>query len=109
MNNKLSKTLIEHYNTCFLTLKGLINRFQNFWNLHIFRNLLHKPWHNDIKKIIKNFEKKIEEFKEYSRKYSPKSNPKSRWMQLLLSSLHSWIKVYGAIYCFLGKNYKLIS
>jgi hypothetical protein len=28
MNNKLSKTLIKHYNTCFLRLKGFINRLQ---------------------------------------------------------------------------------
>jgi hypothetical protein len=50
MNNKLSKALIEHYNTCFLTLKGIINIFQKTWKLHIFWNVLHKPWHNNIKK-----------------------------------------------------------
>jgi hypothetical protein len=55
MNNKFSKTLIKHCNAYFLTLKEFINRFQNFWKLHIFSNLLHKPWHNNIKKIIKKF------------------------------------------------------
>ncbi len=30
MNNKLSKTLIKHCNACFLALKGLQNRLQNF-------------------------------------------------------------------------------
>ncbi len=30
MKNKPLQTFIKHYNTCFLTLKGLINRFQNF-------------------------------------------------------------------------------
>jgi hypothetical protein len=41
---------------CFLALKGLINRLQNFWQLHIFWNFLHKPWHNNIFKIIKKIE-----------------------------------------------------
>jgi hypothetical protein len=36
MDNKLSKTLIKHYNACFLALKGIINRLQNFQKLHIF-------------------------------------------------------------------------
>jgi hypothetical protein len=35
MNKKFLKTLIKHCNACFLALKGLINRFQNFWKLHI--------------------------------------------------------------------------
>jgi hypothetical protein len=56
MNNKLSTTFIRHCNACFLTLKGFINRFQNFWKLHIFWNLLHQPRHNNILKIISIFE-----------------------------------------------------
>jgi hypothetical protein len=62
MNNKLSKTLIKHYNAFFLTLKGLINRLQNFWKLLIFWNILHKPLHNNIKKIINTFEEFFETF-----------------------------------------------
>jgi hypothetical protein len=53
MNNKHSKTFIKHYNN--LTLKGFVNKFQNFWKLHIFWNILHKPWHNNILKIILKF------------------------------------------------------
>ncbi len=30
MNNKLSKAFIKHYNMWFLTLKGLINKLENF-------------------------------------------------------------------------------
>ncbi len=32
MNNKFPKTFIKHYNTCFLTLKGLIINFKTFDN-----------------------------------------------------------------------------
>jgi hypothetical protein len=56
MNNELSKALIEHCSTCFLALKGLINRLQKISKLNIFGNLLHKPSHNNMKKILKNFE-----------------------------------------------------
>jgi hypothetical protein len=45
----------EHYNAYFFTLKKLINRLQNFWQLHIFWNILYYPWHNN-NKIIKIFE-----------------------------------------------------
>jgi hypothetical protein len=85
MNNKLSKAFIKHYNVCFSALKGLINRLQNLWKLHTFWNLLHKPWHNNIFKIMKFFEIFFWKlFKEYSKKYSTKS----RWVQLVLSCLH---------------------
>jgi hypothetical protein len=47
-----------------LTLKGFINELQNFWKLHIFWNVLHKPWHNNILKFYKN-EEKFEDFKIY--------------------------------------------
>ncbi len=30
MNKKFSKTFIKDYNVCFSTLKGLINRLENF-------------------------------------------------------------------------------
>jgi hypothetical protein len=76
MNNKLSKTLIKHCNTSFLTLKGFINRLQNFWKLHIFWNLLHKPWHNNIKKIINIFELFFEILNEYLKNITPKVIPK---------------------------------
>ncbi len=46
----------------FHPLKGFINRLQNFWKLHIFWNLFHKPWHNNILKIIKKFEESFEDF-----------------------------------------------
>jgi hypothetical protein len=62
MNNKFPKTFIKHYNTCFLTLKGLIINFKTFDNYIYIWNLLHKPWHNNIKKIIRIFEKKLKTF-----------------------------------------------
>jgi len=62
MNIKLSKALIKHCNTFFLTLKKLINGLQFFWKVHIFWNSLHKPWHNNIKKNLKIFEKILEDF-----------------------------------------------
>jgi len=48
-----------------LTLKGYINRLQNFWNLYIFWNILHKPWHNNVKIFFQNFEVFWKKFKEY--------------------------------------------
>jgi len=30
MNNELSKALIKHYNVCFLTLKGFVNKILDF-------------------------------------------------------------------------------
>ncbi len=88
MNNKLSKTFIKHCNTCFLTLKGFINRLQNFWQLDIFWNILHKPWHNNIFKIINFFEIFLKLKKNYSKKYSTKRNPKNRRVWFVLSCLH---------------------
>jgi hypothetical protein len=78
MNNNLSKTFIKHCNTCFLAQKWLINRLQNFWQLHIFWNLLHKPWRNNIKIIIKYFEKEFEDFlKNILENIPPKVVPKA--------------------------------
>jgi hypothetical protein len=68
MNNKV--------NECLLTLKRLINKLQNFWKLHIFWNILHKPWHNNVFKIIKSFEFFLKTFKEYSIKSPFKEIPK---------------------------------
>jgi hypothetical protein len=53
MNKKFPQALVKHYNTCFISLKKLINGLQNFWKLNIFWNHLHKPWHNDIKNNLK--------------------------------------------------------
>jgi hypothetical protein len=77
MNNKLSKSfnIVTHV---FKHLKGLINRFQNFWKLNIFWNLLHKPWHNNITKIIlKNWKKFEDFFKNILKNTPPKVVPKA--------------------------------
>ncbi len=36
MNKKFPQALVKHYNTCFISLKKLINGLQNFWKLNIF-------------------------------------------------------------------------
>jgi hypothetical protein len=72
MNNKLSKTLIKHCNECFLALKRLINRLQNFWKLHIFWDFLHKLWYNNFKNFIK-IKKNWIFFLKLKKKISPKA------------------------------------
>jgi hypothetical protein len=84
MNNECWKTLIKHYNVCFLTLKWHINRLQNFWKLYIFWNILYKPWNNNIFKIIL----KINFFKRLYKKYYPKNNSKNMRLWFVLSGLH---------------------
>jgi len=58
MNKNLSKKLIKHCNACFSTVKIFINTFQNCWKLHIFWNILHKPWHNNFK-ILEDLKKSM--------------------------------------------------
>ncbi len=53
MNKKFSKTLINHYTSCFEAQKWAINRAQNFWKWNISWNQLHKHWHNNIKEVSK--------------------------------------------------------
>jgi hypothetical protein len=60
MNNKLSKALIKHCNMQFLALKGFINKIQFFLKIPYILKFLHKPLHNDIKKIIKKIEENFE-------------------------------------------------
>jgi hypothetical protein len=80
-SQKHSLNIITHV---FLALKGLINRFQNFWKLLIFWNLSHKPWHNHIKNYKKIWRHFWRLFKEHSKKYSTKS----KWVWFMLSHLH---------------------
>jgi hypothetical protein len=78
---------------CLLTLKWLMNIFQNFWKLCIFWNLLHKPWRNNInfKKIWILFWRFFRKhFKEYFLKCSLKNSPKSKRVWFMLSHLHSY-------------------
>jgi hypothetical protein len=73
MNKNLLKTLIKQCNACFLALKGLINRLQNFWKLHLFWDILHKPWYNIIKILKYFFEDFLEDFlKNILKNISPK-------------------------------------
>jgi hypothetical protein len=78
INNKLLKTFIKHYNMCFLAIKWFINKLQFFWKLHIFWNLLHKHWHNNILKIYKKIWRIFEDFlKNIFKNIPPKAIPKA--------------------------------
>ncbi len=54
MNNKLLKTFIGHYNACFSTCNGLINRLQNFENC-IYFEIFYINLDIIILKIYKDF------------------------------------------------------
>ncbi len=53
INNKLSKTLINHCNACFLALKGLINRLQILvrrLKKNVYENVV--PFYVTLKKLM---------------------------------------------------------